>query len=182
MSETPEQVQAAIQAHMQALPLPGWPVFALAGGPDEGWLAGARDDGRGAVDCVRLDHRPPGAAQRLIVQTQPDPGPAVSLAYLAGQLSGPDDGEPLALATSAPDGTPAEALVEDRPVPALTRIEGATVVWSVQVQGVLVVVAARAVPLDRPALTRVLDLLPFQRRRATEIDRYLMHHHRGPTP
>lgn len=179
MGETPEQVQAAIQAHMQALPLPDWPVFTLdAGDQDVGWLAGARDDGRGSVDCVRLDHRPPGAAQRLIVQTQPDPGRPVSLAYLLSQLSGPDDGEPLALATAAPDGTPAEALVDDRPAAALTRSEGAATVWTVQVHGVLVVAAARAVPLDRLALTRVPDLLPLQRRRVAEIDRYLAHHPR----
>jgi hypothetical protein len=169
VSEASEQVQA----HMQALPLPGWPVFAPVEG---GWLAGARDDGRGAVDCIRLDARPPGAAQRLIVQTQPDPGQPVSLAYLLSQLSGPDDGEPLALATAAPDGTPAEASVDGDPVPALTRTEGAAAVWTVQVHGVLVVVAARAVPLDRIALTRVTDLLPYQRRRAVEIDRYLAEH------
>lgn len=170
MSETPDQ----IQAHMQGLPLPGWPVFTLAG--TEAWLAGARDDGRGAVDCIRLDARPPGAAQRLIVQTQPDPGPPVSLAYLLSQLSGPDDGEPLALATAAPDGTPAEALVDGSPAPALTRTDGAASVWTVQADGVLVIVAARAVPLDRVALTRLDDLLPYQHRRALEIDRYLSQH------
>ncbi|HEY6747144.1 MAG TPA: hypothetical protein VI357_15680 [Mycobacteriales bacterium] len=175
MGETPEQVQAAIQAHMQALPLPDWPVFD-AGDEDAGWLAGARDDGRGSVDCVRLDHRPPGAAQRLIVQTEPDPGPPVSLAYVLSQLSGPDDGEPLALATAAPDGTAAEALVDDRPAAALTRSDGAATVWTVQVQGVLVIAAARAVPLGRLRLTRVPDLLPYQRRRAAEIDRYLAQH------
>ena len=175
MSETPEQ----IQAHMQALPLPDWPVFTLAGAEDDGWLAGARDDGRGLVDCIRLDHRPPGAAQRLIVQTQPDPGPPVSLAYLLDQLSGPDDGEPLALATATPDGTRADALVDDSPVPALTRTDGPAAVWTVQAHGVLAIVAARAVPLDRLALTRLADLLPYQHRRALEIDRYLSRHRSG---
>ena len=172
MGETPEHVQAEIQAHMQGLPLPGWPVLTLAG-DEAGWLAGARDDGRESVDCVRLDFRPPGAAQRLVVQTQPDPGRPVSLAYVLSQLYGPDDGEPLALATSAPDDTAAEALVDDRPTSARTRTDGAAVAWSISTDGVLVIVAARAVPLDRLALTRVADLLPFQRRRAVEIERYL---------
>ena len=176
MSETPEQ----IQAHMQGLPLPGWPVFTPAG--TEAWLAGARDDGRGAVDCIRLDARPPGAAERLIVQTQPDPGQPVSLAYVLSQLSGSDDGEPLALATAAPDGTPADALVDGSPVPGLARSDGPAAVWTVQISGVLVVVAARAVPLDRVTLTRLTDLLPYQRRRAVEIDRYLAQHPLPPPP
>lgn len=165
MAETPEQVQA----HMQGLALPRWPVFTLG---DAGWLAGVEQDERGMV-CVRLDHRPPGAPQRLLVQTQPDPGEPVSLAYVLGQLHGPDGGEPLTLASSAPDGTPTEVLVDDRPVPALMRTDGATAAWSVSVDGVLVIVAARAVPLDRLPLTRVTDLAPFQRRRALEVERYL---------
>lgn len=169
MTDTPDQ----LQEHMQGLPLPDWPVFALT---DGGWLAGATDDGRGSVGCIRLDHRAPGAAERLIVQTQPDPGEPVSLAYLLSQLYGDDTGEPLTLATSAPDDTPTEALVDDRPTPAQIRTDGAAAVWTVRDQGVLVIVAARAVPLDRPALTRVADLLPFQRRRAVEIDRYLSEH------
>lgn len=172
MGETPEQGRAEIQAHMQGLTLPEWPVYTLR---DAGWLAGVGQDERGTF-CVRLDHRPPGAAQRLLVQTQPDPGEPVSLAYVLSQLHGPDDGEPLTLASSAPDGTPTEALVDDRPTPALLRIDGATAAWSVSVRGVLVIVAARAVPLDRPALTRVTDLGPLQHRRSLELERYLSEH------
>lgn len=166
MTETPEHVQA----HMQGVALPGWPVFTLE---DMGWLAGVGEDDRGAIGCVRLDHRPPGAPQRLIVQTQPDAGAAVSLTYVLSQLHGPDSGEPLTLASSAPDGTPTEVLVDDRPAPALMRTDGATAAWTVSVDGVLVVVAARAAPLDRLPLTRVTDLAPFQHRRALEIERYL---------
>jgi hypothetical protein len=170
VTQTPEE---HVQAHMQGLALPGWPVFTLG---DEGWLAGAGEDDRGAIRCVRLDHRPPGAPQRLIVQTQPDPGASVSLAYVLSQLHGPDSGEPLTLASSAPDGTPTEVLVDGRPTAASARTDGATAAWSVQSDGVLVIVAARAVPLDRPALTRVTDLAPLQRRRTVEIERYLSQH------
>lgn len=173
MGETPEQVQAEIQAHMRGLALPEWPVFTLG---DAGWLAGVRQDERGLIGCVRLDHRSPGAAQRLVVQTQPDPGESVNLAYVLSQLHGPDGGEPLTLATSEPDGTPTEALIDDRPTPALTRSDGATAAWSVSVHGVLVIVAARSVPLDRPALVRVTDLAPLQHRRALEVERYLSQH------
>jgi hypothetical protein len=169
VSDTPEQVQA----HMQGLVLPGWAVLTIG---DAGWLAGVGEDDRGAISCVRLDHRPPGGPQRLIVQTQPDAGASVSLAYVLSQLHGPDSGEPLTLASSAPDSTPAEVLVDGRPVPARTRSDGATAAWSVSVHDVLVIVAARAVPLDRPALTRVTDLAPLQRRRAVELERYLSQH------
>jgi hypothetical protein len=172
VGNSPEQVQAEIQAHMQGLTLPEWPVFTLG---DAGWLAGVGQDERGTV-CVRLDHRPPGAAQRLIVQTQPDPGEPVSLAYVLSQLHGPDGGEPLTLAGSAPGGTPTEVLIDDRPTPALMRSDGATAAWSVSVHGVLVIVAARSVLLDRPALTRVTDLAPLQHRRALEVERYLSQH------
>ena len=74
------------------------------------------------------------------------------------------------------DLRPDEALVDDRPTPALLRIDGATAAWSVSVRGVLVIVAARAVPLDRPALTRVTDLGPLQHRRSLELERYLSEH------
>lgn len=175
MGDTPDRAAtvAEIQAHMQGLALPDWPVFALVGAQDAGWLAGVGQDESGAVTCVRLDHHSPGAARRLVVQTQPDRGEPVSLAYVLSQLRGADDGEPLTLATSALDGTATEVLVGDGPIPALMRSDGATVAWSIRSHGVLVIVAARDVPLDRLTLTRVADLAPYRRRRATEIERYL---------
>jgi hypothetical protein len=67
-------VVAEIQAHVQGLVLPEWPLFALAGADGAGWLSGAGQDERGSITCVRLDSRSLGAVQRLVVQTGPDRG------------------------------------------------------------------------------------------------------------
>jgi hypothetical protein len=47
---------------------------------------------------------------------------------------------------------------------------------SLRSRDVVVLVAARFVPLDCLALTRVTDLAPFKRQRTIEIEQYLSRH------
>lgn len=176
-------VVAAIQAQAQELVLPEWPVFALADGDGPGWMAGGRQDERGSVVCVRLDYRSPGAAQSLVVQTQPEREGPVDLAAVLGQLHAADDGEPLALAAPVPSSsgvTPreadAEVVVDGLPFRAVMHGDSASAVWLLHCAGVIVIVVARGVPLDQVALTRVKDLAPFKHRRTVEVDQFLARH------
>ena len=121
--------------------------------------------------------------QRLLVQTQPDDGRVLDVVNLSGRLSAPqDDGAPVSLSAATAAAGPgqawasAEALVDGQPLPALMQRSGALAAWQVHAFGVVVVVAAWRMPLDRPSLTRVTDLMPFTRRRALVIEQWLSRH------
>src|ERR1700712_649148 len=86
---------AAIQARMQAVELPAWPVYGLAGN-ELGWLCGLGENSVSGIEVVRIDYRPPGASTRLIVQSmRAQDQMADRLGVLDQLVADEDDGEPL---------------------------------------------------------------------------------------
>lgn len=186
-----DAVVKAVQAQMQALELPDWPVFGLADVDQQGWLCGCGVDGARGVRSVRLDYRAPGGTQHLVVQTQPDSGQAPDLAHVARQLLDDDDGEPFGLRddTVATAGVSqchvaAPALVDGEQIPTVEqRIGGKAVVSLLRVRDALVVVAAAGVTLERFLLAQVTDLTPFKQRRVVVVQQLLARMRSGgPSP
>jgi hypothetical protein len=171
------EVVAAIQRHMDGLTLPSWPVFALSEADRPGMLASASEDESG-LRAVRLDYRLPGAAQRLSVQTQPDRGHDVDLSRLIAQVQAEED-DPHTLAANpttdaaSASGDDVEVVVDGEQAPAVRRRSGGAAVWLVRTGGVLVMVAARQVPITRVALVQVTDLTPYKQERRRAVERLL---------
>lgn len=170
----------AVEAQMQALELPDWPVFGWAVSDQQGWLCGCGVDGARGVESVRLDYRAPGGTQHLVVQTEPDSGQAPDLAHVARQLSDDDEGEPFGLGNMVASAGVSQCSVA---VPALVdgeqiatveqRIDGETVISLLRVRGALIVVAAGGVTLERLVLAQVTDLTPFKQRRVVVVQQFL---------
>lgn len=191
----PNDVIAMIQERAQRLTLPSWPVFGLVGSSASGWLCGSEEKEDDQLTAVRLDYRPPGTSERLIVQTQPLPNtataPAVDLGVVLKQLhAGADDGEPLRLRDGAPRASDEDAAslvnetasIDGRPSPALVRRESRASAWSVVADGVIVIVAIRNTVLENLALARVGDLEPFKRERARIVEQYIASQPFPPAP
>lgn len=184
----PGQVIAAIQEHMSRLPKPEWPVFGLTDADQIGWLAGAGED-RSGVRAIRIDYRPPGGRERLVVQTQPDGPSPPNLDRVLDRLDAEEDeGEPFELLddpahpTSAAASSPAEVTIEDEIVPAVQRHRGASTACWLRTQGVTILLAARHASLNAAVLHQIHDLKPLKRRRAQLIEQFLRDRPYPPPP
>jgi hypothetical protein len=176
-------VIAAIRERVENLPLPSWPVFALADSDTPGWLCGFGEsfgESQNGITSVRIDYRPPGEAQRLIVQTQHEQRGWPSLRALLAQLDTDEDsGEPLELAAepegaaASPPAANATLLIDGEPAPAITSHDSDRTVWYARPQDVAVVVAARRVPLKSVRLARIRALAPFKDERRRIIRAFL---------
>jgi len=150
-------VIAGIQEHVESVRLPSWPVFALVDSDTTGWLSGFGESlgqSQNGITSMRIDNRPAGKVQRLIVQTQHDQSYWPSLHALLAQLD-PDEGsgEPLELGVED-DGAPASppaanvtVFIDGEPTPAIASHDSDRTVWYARTQDVAAVVAARCVRL-----------------------------------
>jgi hypothetical protein len=137
-------------------------------------------ESQNGITSVRIDYRPPGEAQRLIVQTQHDQSYWPSLRALLAQLDTDEDsGELLELAVedegaaASPPAANATVFIDGEPAPAITSHDSDRTVWYARTQDVAVVVAARRVPLRSVRLARIRALAPFKDERRRIIRAFL---------
>jgi hypothetical protein len=172
-------VIGAIQERVESLRLPSWPVFALVDSDTPGWLWGFGESQNG-VASVRIDYRPPGQAERLIVQTEHEQRCWPSLRALLVQLDTDEDSDELLEFAVEPEGAAASPpapnatlFIDGESVPAITSHDSDRTVWYARTQDVAVVVAARVVPLESVRLARIRELAPFKDERRRIVRTFL---------
>ena len=160
----PADILALMEAHVQGIALPSWPVYGLASPDRAGFLSGV-GEGPDGVTSIRLDYRPPGGPQRVSVQTTC--ADSVDLDAVLAALEH-DEGQPLPLGdpSAGVGGEEAQVMVDGSPVHASVRRSAGVTVWAVFLDPVVVLVVAADIVLADHRLRRVDDLGPFKRARS----------------
>lgn len=153
-----------MEARMQSLTLPQWPLYGLEVAEQPGYISGV-GVGPGGVCSIRLDYRRPIDRERLIVQTTHTD--AIELEAVFSALDD-DEGQPLPLGDPAAgaDGALTQIVVEGVAVDARIRHSGTATAWALTLGDVTVLVVAANTALTDPQIRRIDNLKPLKRMRS----------------
>lgn len=179
-----------------SLNLPDWPLYGLAEIGSPGWLSGFAGTPLHGADVIRVDYRPYGHPQRLIVQSDPiraigDPAPYPDVDAVFDRLRAEDDdGTPLPVVLTgtgeeeqdaeiprSADLTPFPVVMDGRPAYAQAYTDGNNHLYCTSTAFLdrwarpasMITVATRNFALDRIVLERIHDLGPAKRERARVV-------------
>jgi hypothetical protein len=163
---------AVMEARVQAVDVPSWPIYALHCPDRPGFLSGI-GEGPDGLTAIRIDYRLPGDTERFIVQTtRRDAAHFNGLDFDAVLAAlDADEGEPLPLGRrdGGVTGDPAKILVDAAPVDAQMHRTASVAAWAVRLDDVVVLVAAANAVFADHRLRRIHDLAPFKRARSEVV-------------